>query len=183
VSRTSRWIDRLQRGIAGADTRGMRIHEEVVTRAAPARVWEMISDPSIHGLWNPRIVDTDAPSHGPIRVGQRYRITYELSGRTSEFEAEVVEMVPEQRFVARLEERFKGDGSNWQRFMEERYTLAPRGDRTRVVHEVHIHHPGIHPLLRLLVWFIMTFGKPQGQTFMERFAELAEDRKPGTRSA
>ena len=152
----------------------MLIREDVVTRATPERAWELISDPSLHGLWNTHVVSTQALSSSGPGPGFRYRVTFELSGRQSEFDAEITEFSPPLRFAARLEERVKGDGRNWQRFIEETYYLTRRREGTHVRHQVRIHHSGINVFLRILIWLILRTGKPQGQTIMERFRLLAE---------
>jgi uncharacterized protein YndB with AHSA1/START domain len=161
----------------------MLIREDVITRATPERAWELISDPSLHDLWNSHIVSTEVPSTERPAQGLRYRVTYELSGRRNEFDAEITEFSPPHRFVARLEERVKGDGKNWERFAVESYVLTPRGSTTHVRHEVRIEHAGEGVLIRLLVWLISRFGKPTGKPFMERFRELAEDDAPPTKVA
>lgn len=159
---------------AAADTLPVLIREDVATRVPPERAWEMLSDPSLHAQWNPRIVSTKIVSPGPPAQGFRYRVTYELSGRRNEMEAQIIEFSPPLRFVARLEERVKGDGRNWQRFVVETYLLTRSGDRTLIRHEIRVHHAGLNPFLRLLIWFISRTGRPTGQPFMERFRELVE---------
>lgn len=156
----------------------MRIREDVLTRATPAQAWELVRDPELHELWNPRIVETEAISPPPPGLGSRYRVSYELGGRRSMFDAEIVEFEAPLRFCARLTERFQGDGRNSNRVFEERYTLTARGERTHVRHDVLIQQSGVHPLLRFLVWFIMKTGKPVGRPFMDRFRELAESPSP-----
>lgn len=162
-----------------ADNAGMRFREQVVTTASPERAWELIADVSIHGLWNSHIVDTQVGVSGGAVVGMRYRITYELNGRRNEYDAEVVELEPSRRFVARLEERYKGDGANLSRYMIERYTLEPRGSGARVVHDVRVFNDGVPWYLRALVWLVMTTGRPVGRTIMQEFAALAEGAAAG----
>lgn len=165
---------RLEPPGARADTSGMRIREEATTSATPERAWELLSDPALHGLWNPRIVATGVLGSGRPGVGHRYRVTYELSGRRNEFEAEIVEFEPPFRFTARLEEREKGDGTHFERHAIERYIVTPRASGTHVRHEVKIHQSGVPLGIRFLVWVMFRLGKPTGPTFMEHFAEIAE---------
>jgi uncharacterized protein YndB with AHSA1/START domain len=153
----------------------MLFREDVVTRAAPERAWALISDPSLHGQWNPRIVATETADSGPPGLGFRYRVTYELSGRRCEYDAEVVEFSPPTRFVVRLEERFKGDGSNLKRFVIETYETTLRTTGTYVRHEVRVRFAGVNVLMRLMIWLIQRTGRPAGETFMQRFAEIAEE--------
>jgi uncharacterized protein YndB with AHSA1/START domain len=152
----------------------MLIREEVDTRATPERAWELIRDPWLHVRWNPRILETEVLSSGAPAVGFRYRVTYELANHRDPFDAEIVEFVPGERWAVRLEERLKGDGRNFQRYMIESYTIAAQGDVTHVTHEVRIHHPGVNPLLRFFIWIVMRYGRPVDGTFMDRFRELAE---------
>jgi len=165
------------------DNPAMRIHEHAVTTATPTRAWELIADPSLHGRWNSHIVETQATSSGSAGVGYRYRVTYELSGRRSEFDAVITEFAAPSRYSAQLEERLKGDGSNFQRFMVETYVLTRRRGKTNVDHEVLIHHPGINPFLRGLIWLIMKIGRPVGQPMLAKFAELAEGAAAGAVAA
>ncbi len=153
----------------------MLIHEEATTRATPERAWELLSDPMLHALWNPRIVNTGLSGSPRLGVGLRYRVTYELSGRHSEFDAEVTEFEAPRLLTIRLEEREKGDGKHWNRYMVERYLVSPDGDRTHVRHEVRVFQSGVPLWARVAVWLILQFGKPTGPTFMEHFAELAEE--------
>jgi uncharacterized protein YndB with AHSA1/START domain len=152
----------------------MRIHQEVMTRATPERAWALVSDPRAHGTWNPRIVRTEFHGSAVPGLGVRYRVAYELSGKTTEFEAEIVEFSPPTRFGVRLEERWQNDPRHVGRFVLERYVIRPHGSGTRVAHDVHVHDPGMPFLVRALVWLIMRVGRPTGQTYMQRFAELAE---------
>lgn len=160
----------------------MRIREQTLSRATPDRLWELIADPSLHPLWNPRIVETFVPDGDPA-VGFRYRVTYELNGRRSEYDAEITEVTPHARFATRLRERNQGDGRHWQRFVEETLTLSAAGHRTRVRHDVRIHHSGIPLPWRALIWLIQRLGRPTGPTFVERLSDLAEDEPPRATTA
>jgi hypothetical protein len=61
------------------------------------------------------------------------------------------------------------------RWCEERYELRPAGGGAHVRHEVVVHHSGVPWPIRALAWFVMRFGEPVGRTYMEAFAELAEE--------
>ena len=134
----------LTRGGA-ADNLAMTITEDVVTRATPEKAWSSSPIRSLHTLWNPRIVRTEPSSaddsrHGPALAG----VTYEMSGKSTTFDASVIEFESPSRWVARLEESAHGTGDNFGRYMEESYTLTRSGDRTRVHHRVVIHHSGVN---------------------------------------
>jgi uncharacterized protein YndB with AHSA1/START domain len=173
-SRSPHRLARLGIGGAAVDNSGMLIREAVTTSASPERLWQLLSDPMLHGQWNPHIVSTEALGSATPCAGNRYRITYELNGRRSEFDAEITEFMPPSRWAARMEERTKGDGSNFDRYMVESYVVSPRGTRHHICHDVRIHNPGINIFLRALIWVIQRIGKPTGPTIMQRFAQIAE---------
>jgi hypothetical protein len=161
----------------------MLIQEQVDTAVTPDRAWELIRDPWLHGRWNSNILETEVLTQGPAALGFRYRVTYELSGKKTQFDAEITEFRPGERWTARLEERVKGDGRHFDRYMVESYTIHPQVHGAHVVHEVHIHNSGVHPALRFMAWLVMKTGRPVGKPFMERFRELAEGSAPGQKAA
>lgn len=152
----------------------MRIREEVTTQATPEQAWAMLCDPARHGSWNLRITATEIYGSGEPGFGMRYRVSYDLSGRSSQFDAEITEFSPPTRLAAKLVERATGDGAHMDRYMVESYDVSQHGGRTRVVHQVDIHAPGINIFLRALIWLIMHAGRSTGQTYMEKFAQLVE---------
>jgi hypothetical protein len=156
----------------------MHIREQGMTTATPERCWELLSDVTRHGQWNAHVVDTQAWDGRVTGVGSRFRVTYELSGKRNEYDAEIVEWVPGSRFAARLEARVKGDGAHADQFVIESYRLEPARGGTRVVHDVRIEHDGLPWYWKLLVAFILTFGHPVGPSLLAGFASLAEAGDP-----
>ena len=152
----------------------MRIHQQVTTRATPERVWALVSDPREHGTWNPRIVRTDVHGSAVSGLGARFRVAYELSGRATEFEAAIVECEAPSRLGVRLEERWQTDPRHAGRFVIERYVIRPHGRGARILHDVHVHDPGMPWFVRVLVWLIMRVGRPTGTTYLQRLADRAE---------
>lgn len=153
----------------------MRVREDAIAKVPAERAWSILADPGLHSLWNPRITRTTRMGFGPWGVGSRYRVQYDLGRGAVEFDAEIAEFRPPSLLVARLEERARPSGAEVRRrWVEERYELRPAGAHTYVLHEVVVHHSGVPWPLRALVWLIMRFGEPVGQTYMEKFAELAE---------
>jgi len=158
------------------------IREEVTVKVQPEQVWALLSDLDRHAEWNPHILATEVYGVGGVALGTRYRVTYRLSGTSTECDAEVVEFAPPRRFAARLEERVKGDGSQFRRFMVESYDVIPVRLGTHVVHEVRIDFSGVPFFLRALVWFIVRTGHPVGPTTMEKFGQLLEAEARGGRN-
>lgn len=152
----------------------MLILEEITVQTGPEHAWELLSDPSCHGLWIPHIVATKASSHGPAGRGFRYRVTYEMAGRRSEFDAEVTEFEPPLMYGARLSSRVQGLGQRWDREVFERYRIEARESGCHVRHEVQIDLRGVNPLIRGLIWVLSRFGRPRGLPFLQKFRRVAE---------
>jgi len=154
------------------------IREEVVTTATPERAWELLSDPALHSLWNPRIVATEVSGAGPPGLGFRYRVTYEMGGRRDTFDAEVTEFSPQTRYCVRLKARNHGDGS--YRGSMESYTLAPQAGGVRVQHEIRLDLSGMNGLVQLVLGFLSRIRRPQGDPYLERFRQVAEEERSTT---
>ena len=165
----------VERRRSPADNSVVLIREEVQTRVTPERAWELLSDPALHSLWNPRIVATEVSGAGPPGLGFQYRVTYELAGRRDQFDAEVTEFSPPVRFSARLKARAQVRGQSWNRGSIESYTIEPRRDGVRVRHEIRVDLSGANGFLQLLTGLLSRLGPPQGDPFLERFREVAED--------
>jgi hypothetical protein len=152
----------------------MRFREEVFVDATPDRVWELIADPLAHGQWNPRVVATEVVSSGVPALGSRYRVTYQMSGKRFEYDADVVEFSPLTRWAARFEARNQGDGRDFRRFMTESYSVIPHGPRVQVVHDVDVDFSGVNFCVRALIWLIQRTGHPVERTILQGLAEIAE---------
>lgn len=154
----------------------MLIREEILTRVAPERAWELVSNPALHSLWNPRIVATEVSSAGPPGLGFRYRVTYEMTGRRDQFDAEVTEFSPLVRYCARLKARGQGRGES-RRGSIESYTIAPEPGGVRVRHEIRADLSGVNGFRRILIGFLSRFGRPQGDPYLEQFRQVAEEER------
>lgn len=99
-----------------------------------------------------------------------YAITYVMSGKAQEFRAEYVTCEPPRLLVIRLVSAAMPQGS----FVEERYTLTDKGNSTLLEQQIEVHNSGMNILWRLLVAFIMRFGKPVGKRYLESLKEMVE---------
>ncbi len=80
----------------------MILEDTVQIKGPPEKVWIFIEDPERMKLWNPKIQRISAISWGERAVGYRYRITYTMRKKTSEFLAEIVEYRRPEKLVIRL---------------------------------------------------------------------------------
>lgn len=67
-------------------------------------VFAYLTDPSKLPEWDPRIVDVEQLTDGPMRVGTRFRETRTMLGRKVSQVVEVTEYDPPRLFTLRIEE-------------------------------------------------------------------------------
>lgn len=148
----------------------MILKDTVQIKTSPDKVWTFIEDPERMKLWNPKVQRVSSISWGTRAVGYRYRITYAMSGKTSEFLAEIIEYRPPEKLVIRLTEGNLPTGST----IDEVYELSATAEGTLLEQRIEIHNSGINIFWRLLLAFISRFGKPMGQKYLEKLKELVE---------
>lgn len=95
---------------------------------------------------------------GAWAQGFPYRITYALSGKPSELDAEILEYHPPARLAIRLT---RGRFSRTD-YVYETYELIPMDGATRPL------------LFRILIWFVRRFGKSTGKSYLAGVKALAE---------
>lgn len=152
----------------------MVIKDSVEIAAAPETVWRFIEDPENLPRWNPKVKKVQRISHGAPDTGFRYRVAFVMGGREREMEAEITEFGPPRHLVTRMRERIASDAGAWRRYAEEQFELTEGGRGTRLTQTVRLHHAGVSLLLRALISFLMRFGKPSGQRYLERLRDCIE---------
>ena len=147
----------------------MNIHDSIQINRSPEKVWAFVENPELMKQWNPKVqwVTAGDQKRGP---GFVYGITYVMSGKAQEFRGEYVTYEPLRSLVIRLTSPTLPQTS----FVEERYTLTDKGNSTLLEQRIEINNSGINIFWRLLVAFIMWFGKPVGKRYLETLKELVE---------
>ena len=148
----------------------MILQDTVQIKSPPEKVWIFIEEPERMKVWNPKIQRISSISWGERTVGYRYRITYAMRKKTSEFLAEIVEYRKPERLVIRLTEGNLSSGS----YTDEIYRLSRTAEGTLLEQRIEVHNSGINFFFRLLIAFISRFGKPTGQKYLENLKELVE---------
>jgi uncharacterized protein YndB with AHSA1/START domain len=146
------------------------LKDTVQIKSPPDKVWVFIEDPERMKYWNPKIQRISVISWGERAMGYRYRITYAMRGKTSDFLAEIVEYRKPEKLVIRLTEGNLPRDSH----VNEIYQLSTTVEGTLLEQRVEIHNSGINIFFRLLIAFISRFGKPTGQKYLEKLKELVE---------
>jgi len=133
-------------------------------------VWPFLADPVGHAVWNEKVVDVRRKSGELVRLGERFGMTYRLSGKDSQVEVEVIVCDPLREIHFRHQYRWKSQF----RYAVEKYRLHQIGNHVEVTQEIDMSEIGIPWIFRLLIWFISRFGKFVGQSNMERLKEAVE---------
>ena len=149
----------------------MKLHDSIDIAAEAQIIWPYIADPVLMSAWNPKIVSVGRDGERPVEVGERFEMIYRLSRRDRETEVEVLECTPPQRVVYRhhmqLEER--------RGYADEIYDLSPRPAGTHLKQTIDMRRAGMPLIIRPLVWFVMRFGRPTGERYLEKLKRIVEE--------
>ncbi|MBN1909069.1 MAG: SRPBCC family protein [Pirellulales bacterium] len=149
----------------------MKLHDRIHVNAPPFSVWEVISDPNLMELWNPKCTRSDA-GRGPFGVGNRYEAAFRM-GRKPEQVAECVieEYEPERLLTTKYSggNAFKPEG-----FVRESYRLVPKRGGTRVCQTIDFTHSGIPLWAQLFMKIINCVGYSVGKGPLDGIKKLAE---------
>jgi len=116
------------------------LQDTVQIKSPPEKVWIFIEDPERMKVWNPKIQRISSISWGERAVGYRYRITYAMRKKTSEFLAEIVEYRKPERLVIRLTEGNLSSGS----YTDEIYRLSRTAEGTLLEQRIEVYNSGIN---------------------------------------
>ncbi|MBV8714177.1 MAG: SRPBCC family protein [Chloroflexi bacterium] len=140
----------------------LRLSADIVVRAAPERVFELICAPERLPEWNVSVERARrAVPDEPVCLGSRAIFSGRLLGQPLESETEVVEYQPPCAFATRA---IRGPRLN------TRFALAPAGDSTRVQVDVSGEVPGGAIGERLAEGFL----RRELSASMQRLRELSE---------
>lgn len=148
----------------------MRIRERVTIRAAREEVWPLIADPIRVSEWNPKLISVDREVSGPLRLGERFREMFRMSGRDRETECEVIELQHPSTLGIR---HHPAEWPEW-RYVDERYRLRTVARGTRLAQELDFSHSGIRWVFQAVMWFIHSTGQTVGKPYLESLREIAE---------
>lgn len=146
------------------------MRERTTIAALPAQIWPYLADPELMAGWNPKIVEVDRSARGPVCLGERYAMTYRMSGKSQQMCVAVVELQVNQRLVLRHEQ----DPARPDQYVLEEYHLAELAGKTHVTQRINLKHSGMPRWARPLFWLIHTFGRPTGKRYLEELRDLVE---------
>lgn len=151
----------------------MTLRDAIVIRSSPGAVWEIVADPALTSLWNPKCVACDH-RQGLVAEGSHYRVRFRMKGPEQEARCDVIACVP----GALLTTRYSGEGFGNGGFVDETFRLDVTGGGTRLRHAVDLRRSGIPWMVRVAVAVIAVCGYKVGRPLLENIRELAESPSP-----
>ena len=144
----------------------MRIVSSKTFRASPENLWQIVHDPANMPAWNEKCVEC---SSNGIGEGSRFNAVFEMSGKRSDAQGEVIEYVLHKRIRYRY--RYVDDSKAGS--VEETYDISKVGrDRSKVEHEVNLKHAALPFWVKLLAFVLEKFGKKMGKGPLDGIEEL-----------
>ena len=147
----------------------MILRERAHLQTRADQIWEILADPALMELWNPKCVRCQAGA-SRVHVGLRYRATFRLSGPEQEAQCEVLECQPGQKLTIRFTTEAPRRGSQ----VDETFRLQPSGDGTEVTHDVDFTHSPLPWWLKVLMKVLDVVGTRRGRSSLDGIAELVE---------
>jgi hypothetical protein len=152
----------------------MRIHDAIEIDAAPDRVWRYVGSPANWPLFHVKAGECRAITGGPDVIGSLYEIEFRLGARTSMTRCEIVDIrvgrLITVKSVLPESPRHRGRTLSGQITFE----IDDLGRCSRVRESLEFTSATIPILLRPLVWLLLRFGAPTGETTLMRLKRIVE---------
>jgi len=149
----------------------MILRDRIEVNADPARIWEVLADPALMELWNPKCVRCESGSH--VYVGLRYRASFRLRGPERESRCEVIACTP----GVLLTTRFLMEAPGPAGYVDETFRLRPWREATCVIQEVDFTHSGLPRWLQAFMKVMDLVGRKVGRSSLKGIRELVEEQK------
>ena len=148
----------------------MQIKEKIWIQAAPEAVWPWVESPLKRQQWNPKLKNVADYDHASPAIGTRYRMDYVLNGKVRTCHGEVIEFSPPHQLCVRVTPH---DASHQFNAVEE-YRLHSNGGGTIFQQNVTVADHRLNVFWRALIWIILRYGKPVGESHLARLKQLVE---------
>ncbi len=130
-----------------------------------------VADPEMMMAWNPKVVKVSKINSGELQTGDSYTITYRMSSKDSSLRASVIRADKPQHLHIRMVNHLPGDP---QATVDEVYDLTSKGNQTVLEQNINADIK-INFFLHLLIKFILRFGRPTGDRYLQNLKKLVED--------
>lgn len=143
----------------------MTIKEEITIAAEPADIWPFIALPEGMALWNPKLTAVERQTKGPVCVGERFGVSFTMSGKTRHAIVEVLECELSSRLT------LKYHAQAFAPTMRVTIALTPFGSVTHVRQTITLPLPWF---IAPIFWLIQKFGKPVEECHLVKLQRLVE---------
>jgi hypothetical protein len=152
----------------------MRIADKVEIDATSDRIWEYVGSPRMWPLFHVKAGECRLVSLAAETIGSVYDIEFRLGSRTSMTRCEIVDIrVGRLITVKSVLPESKRHGAD-ELSGRITFEIEDLGRTSRVREELEFASAGIPILLRPLVWLLLRFGQPAGETTLMRLKRIVE---------
>ncbi|UCD52700.1 MAG: SRPBCC family protein [Phycisphaerales bacterium] len=147
----------------------MIVRDRLDVSASAAEVWDVLDDPALMELWNPKCVRCEVDREH-VHVGLRYRASFRLHGPECPSDCEVMACAPGQLLTTRFLTEAPGPAG----YVDETFRLQPLAQGTRIIHEVDFTHSGLPRWLEVFMKVMNWVGRQAGRSSLDGIKELVE---------
>ena len=133
----------------------MRFTEQINIDTTPKQVWPFLADPVLQAAWNSKIILISRPHEGLVITDETYGMTNTHSNTQRETEVHVVEVIDAQQLTF----EYRSVKADSALVVIDTFTLTPTDSGTRVEQTIDLSKSAFPWPVRLLVRFVMKFGK------------------------
>ncbi len=151
----------------------MKLYYKIHINSPPLKVWEILSNPNLMELWNPKCVSSKA-GQGPFGFGSSYEATFRMG--TSP-QVSLTCTIEEYELNKLLTTKYSGPAFKMGGYVKETFRLIPKGDRTILKQTVDFGYSGISIIIQLIMKIIHIIGKTSGKGPLDGIKELAEEKE------
>lgn len=147
-----------------------RAHIDIA--AAPELIWPLVADPEWMPGWNEKIVSTRALGARQPALAANYEFMFRMSKSKESTVAQAT--IREFEALQLVEWVYSGTSGRKSWTVIDRFRLESHGNTTRLHRFLDISKAPLPVWIRPVVWFVFKFGRPVGQTNLQRIRELVE---------
>lgn len=148
----------------------MRIDYSMEVSCSPDQLWQYLEQPELQKQWMKGLLENQATSEGPTRVGSTFRMKIKEGGKTADYEGQITGYEKNRHMGLRM----WGGGFPKDMVMNVDYRLADLNGRTRLDYVCKLEGPPPGFLMRLFMPLGACFARMQFKSFMKKLKSLVE---------
>lgn len=151
----------------------MKLYDQIRINSPPSAVWEVLCDPNLMELWNPKCVRCQA-GKGPFGVGFLYEATFRLGKQPERLANCMIEGYQHNKL---LTTKYSGPAFKMGGYVKETYHLIPKCEGTKEKQTIDFGNSGVYIIIQLIMKIINSVGYAAGKGPLDGIKELAEDKR------